>query len=64
MTTFELREVSLWDEAEKFQSEILTLAEDEMEGILIVYTGQQGDHTLSIIPSLNVSGYGIDERIP
>ena len=31
MTTFELREVSHWDEAEKFQSEILTLAEDEIE---------------------------------
>lgn len=62
MTTFELREVSHWDEAEKFPSQILTLAEDEIEGILIVYTGQQGDYTLSIIPSLNVSGYGINEE--
>jgi hypothetical protein len=62
MTTFELREVSHCDEAEKCQSEILTLADEEIEGTLIVYTGQQGDHTLSIIPSLNVSGYGIDEE--
>lgn len=62
MSTFELHEISHLNEPGKIQSEALKLTQDVIEGILVVYTGKQGVHTLSIIPSLNVSGYGFDEE--
>ena len=61
MSIFELREIDHLNESDNIPSEGLKLTDDEIEGMLIVYTGQQGVHMMSIIPSLNVSGYGIDE---
>jgi predicted RNase H-like HicB family nuclease len=38
--------------------EKLTLKPDELAGCFKSYTGESGDFWVSIIPSLNVSGYG------
>ena len=45
-----------------YPDENLKMAKDGVEGTLRVFTGQQGTHIVSIIPSLNVSGYGPDEK--
>lgn len=38
--------------------EYIRLTEFTVSGNVLCYTGQQGDFYVSIIPSLNVSGYG------
>jgi hypothetical protein len=61
MSIFELREIGDLNESGNVPSQRLKISVGEIEGMLVVYTGRQGDHTLSIIPSLNVSGYGVNE---
>ena len=48
--------------AQDIPSEKLRVAKDGLEGTLRVFTGQQGEHIVSLIPSLNVTGYGPDEN--
>lgn len=48
--------------ATEYPDENLRIAKDGVEGMLRAFTGQQGTHIVSIIPSLNVSGYGPDEK--
>ncbi|MCF0052895.1 hypothetical protein LXM25_22680 [Dyadobacter sp. LJ53] len=62
MSNFELRKVDYLSQLDRVPSEGLNLTENEIEGVLVVYTGQQGSHMLSVIPSLNVSGYGNTEE--
>jgi len=42
--------------------ETLTLAAHSLKASLKCYTGQQGEYWVSVIPSLNVSGYGKTEQ--
>lgn len=46
----------------KREAENLTLTKDEISVSLKFYTGKQGNHIVSIIPSLNVTGYGYSEQ--
>lgn len=39
----------------------LKLSPHEVLGTLKIFTGQQGEHWISIVPTLNVSGYGENE---
>lgn len=41
--------------------EHLKLTSNRLKGELLNFTGKSGDHWISIIPSLNVSGYGDSE---
>lgn len=43
---------------EQSQSENLKLFPKGVKGLFKSYTGQSGNHWVSVIPSLNVSGYG------
>ncbi|TLV03356.1 hypothetical protein [Dyadobacter luticola] len=47
--------------ASEIDSEILELHHDGLSGQLAMFTGTQGDFIVSIVPSLNVSGYGRTE---
>lgn len=40
----------------------LRLSSNGLLGRLRVFTGKQGDYIVSIIPTLNVSGYGVSEQ--
>ena len=62
MSTFEISETPFDIKTGPVKKEKLRLGPSSIEGILHVYSGQQGDHMVSIIPSLNVSGYGNTER--
>jgi len=42
--------------------EKLTLTKSGVKGFLQSFTGKSGEYWVSIIPSINVSGYGSDEQ--
>lgn len=54
-------EMNLLGEAGDNLPERLKLAPHEAVGMLKIFTGQQSNYWVSIIPALNVSGYGKNE---
>lgn len=54
-------EINLLGEAGNNLPDMLKLSQHEFVGTLRIFTGQQGEHWVSIIPALNVSGYGENE---
>ena len=52
---------NLTNSPEPADGEQITLSKGEISGNITVYTGQQGDFIVALIPSLNVSGYGRSE---
>lgn len=58
MSQFNLKEFS----KKRFQQEKLTLGPHTLKASLNCYTGVQGEFWVSIVPSLNVSGYGTNEE--
>jgi predicted RNase H-like HicB family nuclease len=55
-------EMNILGEAGDNLPDRLKLSHHEVIGTLRIFTGQQGDYCVSIIPTLNVSGYGENER--
>lgn len=54
-------EVNILGEAGSNLPDILKLSDHEVVGTLKIFTGQQGEYWVSIIPTLNVTGYGESE---
>ncbi|MBO9612898.1 MAG: hypothetical protein J7619_09400 [Dyadobacter sp.] len=54
-------EMNFGKDSEQTSPENLRVSKDGLAGRLKVFTGQQGDFVVSIVPSLNVSGYGHTE---
>lgn len=54
-------EVNILGEAGSNLPDMLKLSDQEVVGTLRIFTGQQGDFWISIIPTLNVTGYGDSE---
>ncbi|MCF0074670.1 hypothetical protein LZD49_29565 [Dyadobacter sp. CY261] len=54
-------EMHLLDEAGDNFSDLLKLSQHEVVGTLRMFTGQQGEHWVGIVPNLNVTGYGENE---
>lgn len=54
-------EMNLLGEAAGNFPDRLKLSRHEAAGMLRIFTGQQGEFWVSIIPALNVSGYGENE---
>ena len=46
----------------KFENEKITVKTNGLKGNFICLSGKSGDHWISIIPSLNTSGYGSTEE--
>jgi len=63
MSNFEIKRYVNADESERLAIQRLKLTKKSIEGNLRVFTGQQGDYYVSIIPTLNVSGYGLTDEI-
>jgi predicted RNase H-like HicB family nuclease len=61
MGRFNLQHTSLSKEKLLDTEESLKMSSNVVEGLLKTFTGQQGEFYVSIVPALNVSGYGKDE---
>jgi predicted RNase H-like HicB family nuclease len=61
MGRFNLQHTALSKEKLLATEESLKMSSDVVEGFLKTFTGQQGEFYVSIVPALNVSGYGKDE---
>ncbi|KQS28317.1 hypothetical protein [Dyadobacter sp. Leaf189] len=62
MSSLDILSTNQSSDSREVPSEKLRISKDGFEGTLRVFTGQQGEHIVSIIPSLNVSGYGSEEH--
>lgn len=47
---------------DSISKESISLKENRLRGTLSFFSGQQGEYWVCIVPSLNVSGYGINEN--
>lgn len=54
-------EINLLGEAGNNLPDMLKLSQREFVGTLRIFTGRQGEFWVSVIPTLNVSGYGENE---
>lgn len=56
-------EMNILGEAEKNLPDRLKLSPHEVVGTLKIFSGQQHDYWVGLIPALNVSGYGENEGV-
>lgn len=61
LTTMTQIEVNILGEAGSNLPDMLKLSDHEVVGTLKIFAGQQGEYWVSIIPTLNVTGYGESE---